>query len=360
MAFNAFKYIRISSMNSTFDTIVLAGDIGGTNVNLALVGKNGEKFSIIHKRNYGSQKVTTILDPLKDFLAETGRSHGALKPTLCCISGAGPVKNGYCSMSNVPWGIDRAEVESFLGLPTVLINDFTAISYGICQLDIDDAAQITKVPHSDGSIPSPLESPKAVVGAGTGLGVGYLVKGGGKWIACASEGGHSDFASVDAESDAFNAWLRRREGIHVGSELAVSGQGIANIFDFLADSGTFGPTKEVARIAALADEEKPAAVAAASHGDPLCDHAMDLFVKLYARFAANATTYFYPKGGIYLAGGIVTKNEARFLKNGLFIRTYEENYKEQIVDLLRGTPVYIVKDYSISLYGAAYAAINLR
>jgi glucokinase len=346
-------------MEYAYDDIILAGDVGGTNANLALVGRKGERYEIAYKASYRSQKVPSILEPLARFRDEFLAVSGGLKPSRCCVSGAGPVKDGYCGMSNVPWGISRAEVEDFLGVPTVLINDFKAVSYGICLLDVHDPGQIAPVPHTDGRVPEALDSPKAVVGAGTGLGVGYIVKAGGRYVACDSEGGHSDFAAVDEETEAFGRFLRRREGIHFGAELAVSGQGIANLFDFLVAEGGYAPSGTTRAILNLSQEEKPAAVAAAE-SDPLCARAMELFVRLYARFAANAATFFYPKGGLYLAGGIIAKNEERFLRNDSFMKVFEVNYKSQIHELLASIPVYIVKDYSISLYGAAYAAVNLE
>jgi glucokinase len=84
---------------------------------------------------------------------------------------------------------------------------------------------------------------------------------------------------------------------------------------------------------------------------------MDLFVRLYARVAADLTSTFLPSGGVYLAGGIAAKNEAFFLESGRFMSSYERSYAAHIRAILARTPVMIVKDYSISLYGAANAAV---
>jgi glucokinase len=62
---------------------------------------------------------------------------------------------------------------------------------------------------------------------------------------------------------------------------------------------------------------------------------------------------------MYLAGGIVTKNEALFFEDNLFMNNFEQNYNDNIKPLLKKIPVYIIKDYSISLYGAANAAVTL-
>ena len=86
---------------------------------------------------------------------------------------------------------------------------------------------------------------------------------------------------------------------------------------------------------------------------------MDAFVKLYARVAADLCAAFLPRGGIYLAGGIAAKNEARFLEGSRFMGMFEQSYREHIRAILRNVPVMIVKDYDISLYGAANAAVLL-
>ena len=81
-----------------------------------------------------------------------------------------------------------------------------------------------------------------------------------------------------------------------------------------------------------------------------------MFIRLYARVAADAATTFLPSGGIFLAGGIAAKNEGRFLRDNRFMETFEKAYRGHIRSILASTPVMIVKDYSISLYGAANAA----
>jgi glucokinase len=108
----------------------------------------------------------------------------------------------------------------------------------------------------------------------------------------------------------------------------------------------------------MPEEERPALVAASSCSDPLCAKSMDMFVKLFARVAADYTATFLPSGGIFLAGGIPAKNEARFLEGGRFMAMYERSYAKHIRAILAKTPVMIVEDYSISLYGAANAAVE--
>ena len=99
-------------------------------------------------------------------------------------------------------------------------------------------------------------------------------------------------------------------------------------------------------------------VARAAGTDALCAASMDMFVKLYARVAADHVTSFLPPGGVFLAGGIPAKNEERFLGGGRFMSMFEGSYAAHVRSILAKTPVLIVKDYSISLYGAANAAVE--
>ncbi len=132
--------------------------------------------------------------------------------------------------------------------------------------------------------------------------------------------------------------------------------GIVNIFEFLVDHHS-SQSALVAEIAGLRENERPARIAAAASSDPLCADAMDLFVRLYARVASDATATFLPAGGVFLAGGIAAKNEELFMQGGRFMAMFERNYREHIRSILAVTPVMIVKDYAISLYGAANAAV---
>ncbi|MCL6588391.1 MAG: glucokinase [Firmicutes bacterium] len=348
------------SANFNQDQYILAGDIGGTNTNLAIVGVKQGKFTIILECVYKSAEISGLAEPLKEVLKIAAGKNSALKPDLCCISGAGPVENNVCTLTNLKWNIDGQEINKAIGIKTLVINDFLAIGYGIPTLDVDDPKQITKLPHPDGSFPKPQNgASKAVVGAGTGLGVGYLVAVGNKYYAFPSEGGHSGFASFDEETQKIKDFVAKKLGKTPGTEPFVSGQGINNIYQYFKAQGLIKPEGVFQEIEAASDEERPALISKHAAANKTCKDIMNIFIKMYGRFASNASLLFLALGGLYLAGGIVTKNEALFLEDHLFMRNFAANYKDNIQQLLAKIPVYIVKDYSISLYGAANAAVTL-
>jgi glucokinase len=348
----------MESTRSGYDRVILAGDVGGTNTNLALIGKKGGRYSVIVDRHYRTKEETSLMEPTRRFLSEALSEYPGIAPEICCISGAGALAGRTIDLTNAPWSVDGDALEASIGVPVLVINDFTAISFGILLLDPGNPGQITCLPHSDGSIAIPGKGVKVILGAGTGLGVAYVVHADNRDIVMASEGGHVTLPVYDETTRRFQSWLESRYGFTPGAEAGISGQGIANLFEFFATSECRrGP--ETGRILDASSEERPALVASLSDRDPACAAAMETFVRLYARRASDLAATFLPAGGIYLAGGIAAKNEAWFLGGNRFMSMFEKSYAPHIRKILAGTPVMIVKDYSISLYGAANAAISL-
>jgi glucokinase len=346
----------MSSTRTSYDLVVLSGDIGGTNANFALIGKKGGTFTLLFDRHYRTRAEPTLVSALEKFVLEAARECPGIAPELCCISAAGPVIGRRIELTNAPWSIDGAEVESHFGFRTLLINDFTAISYGVLLLDPRDPEELLRLPHTDGSLPDPKPGVRVVIGAGTGLGYGYVVKIHDRTEAFASEGGHVTLPVYDEVSRALQSWLAERMDFVPGAEAAVSGIGISNIHEFFYSrmGCREGLNAEILRMDGGA---RPALISANAEADPVCAATMDMFVRLYARVAADAAATFLPSGGVFLAGGIAAKNEARFLEGQRFMETFEKSYRGHIRSILCATPVMIVKDYAISLYGAANAAV---
>ena len=226
---------------------------------------------LLRDGHYKTKEEPSLIEPLGRFLEEASREHPGMAPELCCISGAGPVVEGRIVLTNAPWAIEAKAVESAYSIPTTLINDFTAVSYGVLLLDPANPEQITRLPHGDGSLPLPLPGVRLVVGAGTGLGVGFVVKVRNKVEAFPSEGGHVTLPVYDDESRGFQRWLEAKYGFVPGAEAGVSGQGIGNIFAYLAEREAAAgnlPGIAAKRILELPEAERPAPVAQAAGSDP--------------------------------------------------------------------------------------------
>ena len=359
------------------NTLILAGDIGGTNTNLAIVRQQEEKFEIVYTNRYSTQKEKSLKEPLARFLKEF-ESIGVIGNIgLCCISAAGPVEHGRIQLTNAPWAIVASDIRERFGLPTLLINDFMAISYAVVLLNLEDREKIVQLPHVDGSLSEAKEGMALVVGAGTGLGVGFIEKKSKRlYHAFPSEGGHSEASCFDELSFDLIRWIKNTIEYDPGIELFVSGKGIENIYSFLC-SNAFNPIKakdygycpdefqepvliHIDSIKRLPKSEIPAAVAANRSKDPRSSLAMDLFLAFYARKVSSLSALLLPTGGVYLAGGISSRNMDLIMENCGFMSIFERNYAPHIRTFLKKTPVFLVKDYSISLLGAAHAAIQLE
>ncbi len=346
------------NLNASFSTLILAGDIGGTNTNLALVGELNGKYTIILEVIFPSSEINSLIDPLRKVLSIGKEQRSDLVPTICCISAAGAVVNNACRLTNCVWSINGMEIETALGIKTKVINDFLAVSYGLLTFDVNDSEKICQLRHPDGSKPDKQDATIAVIGPGTGLGVSFLVSHKGEYIPASSEGGHVAFAPIDEESDMFCKYLTKKIGMVPGVELFVSGQGVKNIFHFYKDVKKIPVEGLIAEIDATPDSHKPGKISRGANENEYCHSMMQLFVRMFASAASNLACFTLPFGGLYLAGGTVIKDLKWLQENDLFMSSFERNYNCNIVPLLKKIPVYVILDYSISLYGAANAAMK--
>lgn len=344
-----------------FDELVLAGDIGGTNTNLGLVGIKAGKFSLILECVFPSANLHGLHEPILETLKVAKAKRSDLSPTHCCISAAGPVANNFCKMTNLAWEIDGDALTKSVGIPVLVINDFLAISYGIPTLDVNDPKQIHQIQHTDGSLPPAQPSTKAVIGPGTGMGVSFLAFDGKRHIPASSEGGHIGFAPFDEVSKAFQAYMAKKMGNPVpGVEPFVSGTGIRNLYAFWRDTKGLPDSAGWNEIETTPDADRPKMISRLSDKDPIAAEMMRTFVRMLGRFASDISAVTLPLGGFYLAGGVAQK-ELRWLEGDcLFAQYFEQSYNANLVPLLKRIPIYLIKDYSISLYGAANASLQLR
>lgn len=342
------------------EPVVLAGDIGGTNSNLALVKVADGSFDLLLEVVVPSHEIDSVVPAIRDLLGAAESKFPKLQVTVAGISGAGPISNNRCDLSNLDWDLDGTEIEMAFGFPTRIINDFEAISYGVPLLDLENPEEVTHLPHTDGHDPEPIGSVSLIVGAGTGLGVGMLVQDGERYRALPSEGGHACFAAFDLETEELRAHAQGAANTIVEIEDLLSGRGLNTILDYFIVMRGIKVDETLQKILDTDALQRPALISRHAENHPVCRDVIRLFVKIYGRVAADFSATVLPRSGLFLAGGIVGKNERYFLEGSQFIYFFEQNAREQVKQVLRKIPVYIVKDYSISLVGAAHAAWLLK
>lgn len=324
-------------------SVILAGDIGGTKTTLGrFILADGILSS--HQISHFS---SADYPDFKSILTEFVRDHGNDFQSAC-IGIAGPVVNGICQTTNLPWVVDISTLKPILGIESVmLINDMEATAYGIRTLP-DSAFVILNDGHSEpkGNI--------AVIAAGTGLGEGMLLWDGEGYRAVASEGGHADFAPGNTLELDFCRYLLDKFG-HSSYERVLSGPGLLNIYDFLKQRN---PKDEPSWLKEEMTQNDPSAVIsqnALNGRNELCVKALDIFCAVYGAEAGNLALKILARGGVYLGGGIAPKILPK-LQDGLFKKVFLD--KGRLSHFLSQIPVYVILEEKTALYGAAMHALQ--
>ena len=326
--------------------MILAGDIGGTNTRLALFGRGAKGWKIRFEKTFPSRERPSLESTLEEFLSLhpamlTGASFGI----------AGPVRNGRCEATNLPWVVDAASVAKRLRLRRAgLVNDLVANAHGICLLGSRDLVTLNKgARNACGN--------RALISAGTGLGEAGLLWAGKAHVPFASEGGHADFAPRNRlEMELLDYLMARHE--RVSYERILSGPGLANVYRFLRDSGKGQEPPWLAQELAQGDPAPAISRLALEGKSPLCSRALDLFVAIYGAEAGNLALKVMATGGVYLGGGIAPKIVAR-LKEPEFLNAFKA--KGRLGPLLLDIPVRVIMNPKTALLGAArHAALGLK
>jgi len=296
----------------------------------------------VREHRYPSADYPGLAPIVKKFLAGAGAG-----PEAACFAVAGPVRDNAVRVSNLPWVVTAKELAEVSGIArTALINDFSAIGYGLSQLGPDDLVTLQEgEADAHGVI--------GVIGAGTGLGEGFLVWDGARYRVQPSEGGHTSLAARNEEEWRLAVWLAREFG-HVSFERVVSGPGLVAVYRFLvSQDGEDAGTRD-----ALAAADDPAPVIAErglGGQDPRCARALDLFVSLYGAQAGDLALTLLATGGVYVAGGIAAKIIDK-LRDGTFLRAFCD--KGRMGELLSRVPVRVVISPEVGLLGAAAVAVR--
>ena len=275
---------------------------------------------------------------------------GAGRPTLrgACFAVAGPVIDGACATTNLPWRLDEGALARTVHAARVkLLNDLEGTAYGMLHLPKEDLVELNegRRPRRRGNV--------AVIAAGTGLGEAYLYWDGGRHRPIATEGGHSDFAPrTDLEVDLL-LHLRKKLGGRVSCERVLSGPGVFEIYEFFRDTGRHVESAGLAEKIRAGDPSAIISAEAAQGGEQICVETMNLFSELYGAEAGNMALRALTYGGVYVGGGIAPKNLA-LLQNGSFLRGFSD--KGRFTDMMLEMGVWVSTNARTALLGAAHFA----
>ena len=320
---------------------VLTGDIGGTNARLAVVEVTAGVTRIVYERRFPTHDTPGLAPIVREFLAGAGPT-----PQRACFGIACPVVDGDCRTPNLPWTVNARILAADIGIAdTYIINDFDAVGYGLDRLAPADFVTLQPgTPVLHGTI--------ALIGAGTGLGEGFLVWEGERYGVHPSEGGHATFAARDAVEWGLRSALRDEFG-HVSCERILSGGGLVRLYRHLAATA-FAP--EQPKVVGEMERGDAAAVVsehALAGDDRLAVKALDVFASVYGAQAGDLALTMLATGGVYLAGGIAPRIASK-LADGTFIAAFRD--KGRLSDLASRIPVHVIMNPDVGLLGAAAMA----
>jgi glucokinase len=318
--------------------MILAGDVGGTKVHLALYDFTEGKLNRTRDKQYPAKEYSGLEEIVKEFL-------GTDRVSAACFGVPGPVRDGRLRLTNLPWTRDSRELAKNLGIDHVfLINDLEANGYGVAELGPD---QIYTLSEGDAS----QIGNRGLIAAGTGLGEGILAWNGRIHVPYPSEGGHTDFGPRNEEQIELLRFLQRKYNGRISYERVVSGMGLTNIYEFLRDGrGMEEPQWLTEKIAEAQDPNSVITEMALSAKSEICAKALDMMVSIYGAEAGNLALKVLSVGGLYVGGGIAPKILEK-LKDGTFIKAFQD--KGRLSQLLINMPVRVILDSGAALMGAA-------
>jgi glucokinase len=322
--------------------MLLAGDIGATKTNLALLEADGE-LVIKAQATFKSTAFPSLEAVAKQFLSDTG-AH--VERAVFGI--AGPVIKGRSDTTNLPWKISEETLQSALGVEKAkLLNDLEATAHGVPHLTEADLYTLNDAEPRSGT--------KAVIAPGTGLGEAVLLYQGEHYHVIPSEGGHTDFGPTNLFEIELLRYLMGKFG-HVSYERIACGKGIPNIYGYLRDNHFAEEVPEVAEAFQPGRDPTPAIVKAATEG--ICELSiatLNAFVSILGAEAGNLALKVMATGGMYLGGGIPPKILSK-LRDGTFMAAFVN--KGRFAEMLSRIPVYVILNEHTALLGAAAYALG--
>ena len=315
----------------------LLADIGGTHARFALAGTDAARGLLDGSlRSYPVERFDTLAAAARHYLDEVGAA-----PQRAVVGLAARIDGDTARMTNHRWVVSAGHLRDALGMASVtLVNDFVAQARAVPLLRRSDLVVL-----GTPDIPADEDGDRtfAVAGAGTGLGVGLLMRRAGRWSALATEGGHAGFAPASATEIEILQQLAA-DFERVSNERLVSGSGLVNLHRALARiEGRDPPT-------AMAPED---VTAGAEAGEPLCRRAVDAFRDAFASIAGDLVLTFGAWDGIYLSGGLVPPL-LPVLREPAFRKRFED--KGRYAAAMAAVPTIAVLHPQPGLLGAAAVA----
>jgi glucokinase len=229
-----------------------------------------------------------------------------------------------------------------------LLNDLQATALGALVLAPEQLAVLQDGPVAPNAT-------VAVIAPGTGLGEAMLVFDGKRYTALPMEAGHADFAAGTDEEVELWRFLRGRYGGHVSYERVLSGNGLGDLYTFCRAANGAAEPEWLTRELAIGDRNAQIAQLALAKRDPVCVHALELFVAVLGAEAGNLALRGLATGGVVLGGGIPPRILTALQAPGFLARFHA---KGRFTEWMRALSVRVSLEPKAALYGAAHYVVT--
>lgn len=164
---------------------------------------------------------------------------------------------------------------------------------------------------------------------------------------------------TDVEVELLSALRKKFSERHrVSVERVVSGKGLANVYEFLAERFPERIEKDVHAEFMEAGDMKGKVVSVNSKPGNLCYDAMVIFASAYGSEVGSAALKFIPTGGLYVVGGLTPKN-LKYIQgqDSPFMKAFKD--KGRVSGLLDTIPLFAVLNEDLGLRGARVCALRV-
>jgi glucokinase len=328
--------------------MILAGDIGGTKCNVAVLEQEGANLRPVFQTRHATRDFSSFEHLLDSFLAEARAHLGNAESKAIAAAGfgiAGTVVGGRLHAINLPWQLEPTSLANTLNLNVknvVFMNDLVATACSLDRLEPPDFFPLNEVTPQ-------FQANKALIAAGTGLGEAMLFWDGRRHVAAPSEGGAADFAPRTDREIRLLQYLKQ-DLARVSCEEVFSGKGFRKIHEFLNPAVRHSVFEE-----SSGDSAKEITQNAMSGACEVCVETLDFWIDAFGAETGNLALRVLAYGGVYLAGGIALKILTR-LKESTFCHSFSD--KGPLNPLLARVPIFVILNEDAPLLGAAYQALG--
>jgi glucokinase len=308
---------------------ILVADIGGTHARFAIARVSpGHRVTLTDARVPESRSHAGPGHAIRAYAADRAL------PAAACFALAGPVKGGTGKLTNLGWSVEAEALKRECGFSRVLlVNDFAALGAGVSYLEESDLALV-----KDGKAVE--DAARSVMGAGTGFGATLLAPASGVYVPVPTESGHISFAPTDAWELRLVEYLMASEP-RISVEMLLSGPGLSRLHRALRTFSGKAPRHRTAVEIGKRACEKP---------DSASARALEVFCNIFGSVAGDLALSHGARGGVYLAGGVLRKNQDALMRSAFAARFTN---KGPMSDYARAIPVFLIRSDEAALKGAA-------